>query len=177
MFYCLRLYIQTAYHNSMKLRHKLFLILIVLLVCVCFSGSVSAGELHTKELSPSFANITKSIIDTELDGMQKDELSGLLSSVSKTQLSDLINSKPKMKDKVLLIVSSPELKSNTKLEMQTEVFGMNTQLSSYLKSKSMDGIDSEPTADDVQKETEWNAYLLNYVTYYKGTGEFGGPIV
>ncbi|MCK9577145.1 MAG: hypothetical protein M0R51_14675, partial [Clostridia bacterium] len=86
---------------------------------------MSAGELHTKELSPSFANITKSIIDTELDGMQKDELSGLLSSVSKTQLSDLINSKPKMKDKVLLIVSSPELKSNAKLEMQNEVFGMN----------------------------------------------------
>lgn len=159
----------------MKGKSKIFLILVAMTLCVCFIGGVSATEVvkHPIDITP----IKDNIGNTDVSKMTKGDISNMLIGVTRSQLVDIISVKPNMKDKVSLIVSSPELKSNVKLEMQNEVFGMTSELSDYLKSKPMKDVPSEPTADDVQKETEWNAYLLNYVTYYKGTGAFGGPIV
>lgn len=159
----------------MKGKSKIFLILIVMMLCACFIGSVSAadGVKGPIDITP----IKDSITIGDVSKMKPIDISNMLRGVTKSQLVDIISVKPNMEDKVSLIVSSPELKSNAKLEMQNEVFGMTSELSTYLKSKPVEDVPSEPTADDVQKETEWNAYLLNYVTYYKGTGEFGGPIV
>ena len=159
----------------MKCKSKIFLILVAMMLCACFIGSVSAADdvKGPIDITP----IKESIGTTDISKMTKGDLANMLTGVTRSQLDEIISVKPNMKDKVLLIVSSPELKSNAKLEMQNEVFGMTSELSTYLKSKPMEDVPSEPTADDVQKETEWNAYLLNYVTYYKGTGEFGGPIV
>ena len=159
----------------MKGKSKIFLILIVMMLCACFIGSVSAEEVVKGSID--ITPIKASIGTTDISKMTKGDVGSMLIGVTRLQLGELISVKPNMKDKVLLIVSSPELKSNAKLEMQNEVFGMTSELSDYLKSKPMKDVPSEPTADDVQKEAEWNAYLLNYVTYYKGTGEFGGPIV
>lgn len=159
----------------MKGKSKIFLILIVMMLCACFIGGVSAIEAvkYPIDITP----IKDTIGNTDVSKMTKGDISNMLIGVTRSQLAEIISVKPNMKDKVSLIVSSPELKSNVKLEMQNEVFGMTSELSDYLKSKPMKDVPSEPTADDVQKETEWNAYLLNYVTYYKGTGAFGGPIV
>lgn len=159
----------------MKGKRKIFSILIVMMLCACFIGSVSAEEVVKGPID--ITPIKESIGTTDISKMTKGEVGSMLIGVTRLQLGEIISVKPNMKDKVLLIVSSPELKSNAKLEMQNEVFGMTSELSTYLKSKPVEDVPSEPTADDVQKETEWNAYLLNYVTYYKGTGEFGGPIV
>lgn len=159
----------------MKGKSKIFLILIVMMLCACFIGGVSATEVVKKPID--ITPIKDTVGNTDVSKMTKGDISNMLIGVTRSQLVDIISVKPNMKDKVSLIVSSPELKSNVKLEMQNEVFGMTSELSDYLKSKPMKDVPSEPTADDVQKETEWNAYLLNYVTYYKGTGEFGGPIV
>ena len=145
------------------------------MLCVCFIGSVSATEVVKGPID--ITPIKDSISTIDISKMTKGDLASMLTGVTRSQLDEIISVKPNMKDQVLLIVSSPELKSNVKLEMQNEVFGMTSELSTYLKSKPVKDVPSEPTADDVQKETEWNAYLLNYVTYYKGTGEFGGPIV
>lgn len=159
----------------MKGKSKIFLILIVMMLCACFIGGVSAieGVKYPIDITP----IKDNIGNTDVSKMPKADLTHMLIGVTRSQLDEIISVKSNMKDKVSLIVSSPELKSNVKLEMQNEVFGMTSELSDYLKSKPMKDVPSEPTADDVQKETEWNAYLLNYVTYYKGTGAFGGPIV
>ena len=159
----------------MKCKSKIFLILVAMTLCACFIGSVSAadGVKGPIDITP----IKESIGTIDISKMTKGDLADMLTGVTRSQLDEIISVKPNMKDQVLLIVSSPELKSNVKLEMQNEVFGMTSELSTYLKSKPVEAVRSEPTADDVQKETEWNAYLLNYVTYYKGTGEFGGPIV
>ena len=159
----------------MKCKSKIFLILVAMMLCVCFIGSVSAEEVVKGPID--ITPIKDAITIGDMSKMKPIDISNMLRGVTKSQLVDIISVKPNMEDKVSLIVSSPELKSNAKLEMQNEVFGMNTELSTYLKSKPVKDVLSEPTADDVQKETEWNAYLLNYVTYYKGTGEFGGPIV
>ena len=159
----------------MKCKSKIFLTLVAMMLCVCFIGSVSAGEVVKGPIN--ITPIKDSIGTIDISKMTKGDVGSMLIGVTRSQLGEIISVKPNMKDKVLLIVSSPELKSNAKLEMQNEVFGMTSELSTYLKSKPVKDIPSEPTADDVQKETEWNAYLLNYVTYYKGTGEFGGPIV
>ena len=159
----------------MKCKSKIFLILVAMMLCVCFIGSVSAEKVVKDPID--ITPIKDAITIGDMSKMKPIDISNMLRGVTKSQLVDIISVKPNMEDKVLLIVSSPELKSNAKLEMQNEVFGMNTELSTYLKSKPVKDVLSEPTADDVQKETEWNAYLLNYVTYYKGTGEFGGPIV
>ena len=159
----------------MKGKSKIFLILIVMMLCACFIGSVSAEEVVKGPID--ITPIKESIGTIDISKMTKGDLANMLTGVTRSQLDEIISVKPNMKDQVLLIVSSPELKSNVKLEMQNEVFGMTSELSTYLKSKPVEDVRSEPTADDVQKETEWNAYLLNYVTYYKGTGEFGGPIV
>ena len=159
----------------MKGKSKIFLILIVMMLCACFIGSVSAEEVVKGPID--ITPIKESIGTIDISKMTKGDLANMLTGVTRSQLDEIISVKPNMKDQVLLIVSSPELKSNVKLEMQNEVFGMTSELSTYLKSKPVEDVPSEPTADDVQKETEWNAYLLNYVTYYKGTGEFGGPIV
>ena len=159
----------------MKCKSKIFLILVAMMLCVCFIGSVSAEEVVKGPID--ITPIKDSIRTIDISKMTKGDVGSMLIGVTRSQLDEIISVKPNMEDKVSLIVSSPELKSNAKLEMQNEVFGMNTELSTYLKSKSVKDVPSEPTADDVQKETEWNAYLLNYVTYYKGTGEFGGPIV
>jgi len=159
----------------MKGKSKIFLILIVMMLCACFIGSVSAEEVVKGPID--MTPIKDAITIGDVSKMKPIDISNMLRGVTKSQLGEIISVKPNMKDKVLLIVSSPELKSNAKLEMQNEVFGMTSELSTYLKSKPVKDVPSEPTADDVQKETEWNAYLLNYVTYYKGTGEFGGPIV
>ena len=159
----------------MKGKSKIFLILIVMMLCACFIGSVSAEGVVKGPID--ITPIKESIGTTDISKMTKGDLANMLTGVTRSQLDEIISVKPNMKDQVLLIVSSPELKSNVKLEMQNEVFGMTSELSTYLKSKPVKDVPSEPTADDVQKETEWNAYLLNYVTYYKGTGEFGGPIV
>ena len=159
----------------MKCKSKIFLILVAMMLCVCFIGSVSAEGVVKGPID--MTPIKDSIGTIDISKMTKGDVGSMLIGVTRLQLGEIISVKPNMKDKVLLIVSSPELKSNAKLEMQNEVFGMNTELSTYLKSKPVKDVPSEPTADDVQKETEWNAYLLNYVTYYKGTGEFGGPIV
>lgn len=156
-----------------------FLVLITMMLCVCFIGcfigSVSASEVVKGPIG--ITPIKDAIAIGDISKMKPIDISNMLRGVTKSQLVDIISVKPNMEDKVSLIVSSPELKSNAKLEMQNEVFGMTSELSTYLKSKPVKDVPSEPTADDVQKETEWNAYLLNYVTYYKGTGEFGGPIV
>lgn len=159
----------------MKCKSKIFLILVAMMLCVCFIGSVSAAD--GAKGSADITLIKDSISTIDVSKMTKGDLANMLTGVTRSQLDEIISVKPNMKDQVLLIVSSPELKSNVKLEMQNEVFGMTSELSTYLKSKPVEDVRSEPTADDVQKETEWNAYLLNYVTYYKGTGEFGGPIV
>lgn len=159
----------------MKGKRKIFLILVAMMLCVCFIGSVSATEVVKGPID--ITPIKDSISTIDISKMTKGDLASMLTGVTRSQLDEIISVKPNMKDQVLLIVSSPELKSNVKLEMQNEVFGMTSELSTYLKSKPVKDVPSEPTADDVQKETEWNAYLLNYVTYYKGTGEFGGPIV
>ena len=159
----------------MKGKSKIFLILVAMMLCVCFIGSVSAEEVVKGPID--ITPIKDAITIGDVSKMKPIDISNMLRGVTKSQLVDIISVKPNMEDKVSLIVSSPELKSNVKLEMQNEVFGMTSELSTYLKSKPVEDVRSEPTADDVQKETEWNAYLLNYVTYYKGTGEFGGPIV
>ena len=159
----------------MKCKSKIFLILVAMMLCVCFIGSVSAEEVVKGPIV--ITPIKDAITIGDVSKMKPIDISNMLRGVTKSQLVDIISVKPNMEDKVSLIVSSPELKSNAKLEMQNEVFGMTSELSTYLKSKPVEDVRSEPTADDVQKETEWNAYLLNYVTYYKGTGEFGGPIV
>ena len=159
----------------MKCKSKIFLILVAMMLCVCFIGSVSAEEVVKGPID--ITPIKDAITIGDVSKMKPIDISNMLRGVTKSQLVDIISVKPNMEDKVSLIVSSPELKSNVKLEMQNEVFGMTSELSTYLKSKPVEDVRSEPTADDVQKETEWNAYLLNYVTYYKGTGEFGGPIV
>lgn len=159
----------------MKCKSKIFLILVAMMLCVCFIGSVSAAD--GAKGSGDITLIKDSISTIDVSKMTKGDLANMLTGVTRSQLDEIISVKPNMKDQVLLIVSSPELKSNVKLEMQNEVFGMTSELSTYLKSKPVEDVRSEPTADDAQKETEWNAYLLNYVTYYKGTGEFGGPIV
>ncbi len=159
----------------MKGKSKIFLILIVMMLCACFIGSVSAEEVVKGPID--ITPIKDAITIGDVSKMKPIDISNMLRGVTKSQLVDIISVKPNMEDKVSLIVSSPELKSNIKLEMQNEVFGMTSELSTYLKSKPVEDVRSEPTADDAQKETEWNAYLLNYVTYYKGTGEFGGPIV
>lgn len=159
----------------MKGKSKIFLILIVMMLCACFIGGVSATEVVKKPID--ITPIKDNLGNTDVSKMTKGDISNILIGVTRSQLDEIISIKPNMKDKVSLIVSSPELKSNVKLEMQNEIFGMTSELSDYLKSKPMKDVPSEPTADDVQKETEWNAYLLNYVTYYKGTGAFGGPIV
>ena len=159
----------------MKCKSKIFLILVAMMLCVCFIGSVSAEEVVKGPID--ITPIKDAITIGDVSKMKPIDISNMLRGVTKSQLVDIISVKPNMEDKVSLIVSSPELKSNAKLEMQNEVFGMTSELSTYLKSKPVKDVPSKPTADDVQKETEWNAYLLNYVTYYKGTGEFGGPIV
>ena len=159
----------------MKCKSKIFLILVAMMLCVCFIGSVSAEEVVKGPID--ITPIKDAITIGDVSKMKPIDISNMLRGVTKSQLVDIISVKPNMEDKVSIIVSSPELKSNAKLEMQNEVFGMTSELSTYLKSKPVTDVLSEPTADDVQKETEWNAYLLNYVTYYKGTGEFGGPIV
>ena len=159
----------------MKCKSKIFLILVAMMLCVCFIGSVSAEEVVKGPID--ITPIKDAITIGDVSKMKPIDISNMLRGVTKSQLVDIISVKPNMEDKVSLIVSSPELKSNAKLEMQNEVFGMTSELSTYLKSKPVEDVRSEPTADDAQKETEWNAYLLNYVTYYKGTGEFGGPIV
>lgn len=157
----------------MKGKSKIFLILVAMMLCACFIGGVSAAEVVKGPID--ITSVKKSISDTDISKMTKGDLGNMLIGVTRSQLAEIISVKP-INEQVLIIVNSPELKSNAKLEMQNEVFGMTSELSDYLKSKSTEDDLSKPIVN-VQKEREWDSYLFNYVTYYKATGEFGGPIV
>lgn len=158
----------------MKGKSKIFLILVAMMLCACFIGGVSAAEGGKGLID--MTSIKESISNTDISKMTKGDLGNMLIGATRSQLAEIISTKSNMEEQVLIIVSSPELKSNAKLEMQNEVFGMTPGLSDYLKSKSTEDDLSKPIVNE-QKEIEWNSYLFNYVTYYKATGEFGGPIV